>query len=109
MKVANASTRPNTASPSWIRPSLLHSEYASWLHSMAYATQATKVAKKAPANVRIARTTITGETRVRAAVLNAVPRSFPLLPLPVPPHAPREQGADEPGSEEHHFVTAAAL
>ena len=28
--------------------------------------------------------------------------SLPLLSLPVPPHAPREQGADEPGGQEHH-------
>jgi hypothetical protein len=28
--------------------------------------------------------------------------SLPLLPLPVPPHEPCEQGADEQGREDHH-------
>jgi len=35
--------------------------------------------------------------------------SLPLLSLPVPPHAPREQGADEPGGQEHHCHRSSAV
>jgi len=57
--------------------------------------EAEKVALHPGSVVTASRTprTVASVTRVRLSALSA---------LPIPPHEPREQSADEPGSEERH-------